>query len=137
VVGLRRYSAVFTYSSPSKAPTLVRDVQRHEGLRARGRQVERVVREGTAGLDELGDRDVQDALTTGLRTGDADGEPLDTASTLARGPRELVAVALLLLSAVIGAGVGHFCRPLHVLAWFVQAGLYHHLLCVLPAVLLA
>jgi len=61
------------------------DVQRPRGRDAR-----------LAGLDELGDGDVDDALAAGLGAGDAEQAVDLAAGTLARGPGELVAEAFLL-----------------------------------------
>ena len=88
------------------------DVQRPGGRDAR-----------LAGLDELGDGDVDDALAAGLGAGNAEQAVDLAAGTLARGPGDLVRVVTRRNS----GGLGHFCLALHVLAWFMQAGLYHHL----------
>lgn len=56
------------------------------------RKVKRPASERPAGLDKLGDRDVQHALAAGLRAGHADRETLDQGRALTWGPRELVAI---------------------------------------------
>jgi hypothetical protein len=82
----------------------VRDAQFNEVLRPGWGQVERPGTEVPAVLDELGDADVQHTLPAGLRAADAEGKTLDQRQALTGRPRELVAVAVLLLAAESTAG---------------------------------
>jgi len=81
---------------------------------------------GLAGLDEFRQGDVDDALAAGLGAGDAEQAVDGLGETLACRAGELVPEALFVTRRRSG-GSGHFCLTLHVLARFVQAGLYHHL----------
>lgn len=75
--------------------------------------------------DQLGLGDVDDALAARLGAGDADETADLTGSALAGRSGQLVRVVT--RRSEESAGRPHFWVALHVLAWFVQAGLYHHL----------
>ena len=75
---------------PSKRP--IGDIEERLCLTAGSRQVQRPVGEGSTGLDQLGDGDVEDTLAACLRPGDAGDHALLRARALPLGAGELVRV---------------------------------------------
>ena len=109
---------------PSKRP--IGDIEERLCLTAGSRQVQRPVGEGSTGLDQLGDGDVEDTLAACLRPGDAGDHALLRARALALGARELVAPAKSVTSRRWGRATASFpgssaSFPL------MQSGAQHHL----------